>query len=196
MNPSSCAAVREALPWFVGGDLDKVHLDEVRDHLRDCVPCRREAAALQQGVARLARHRDVRPAAVDDDFFAAMHAGIVAQVEVAAAATGAPPAKGLGRGRLRSWLPLAAAAALLAFGFWLGHGGEPDLFVRPALHSTPTSLREPIVVPWSGPRFEMVPLGAEVEPVDGLEGGEPAGWMARSRLHDLVDEGMVLPRNR
>jgi hypothetical protein len=101
----------------------------------------------------------------------------------------APMARASARPILRPWVPLAAAA-LVAFGFWLGHGGEPTVFDRPALRATPAAVQAPIVVPYSGPRVELVPLGT-----DGIQGGEPAGMMARSRLHDLVDEDIVLPRS-
>ena len=52
---TTCEEVRERLPEHVLGTLDEPHDLSVRRHLRGCAGCRREMAALGDGVAMFAR---------------------------------------------------------------------------------------------------------------------------------------------
>ena len=52
---TTCEEVRERLPEHVLGTLDETHDLAVRRHLRGCAGCRREMAALGDGVALFAR---------------------------------------------------------------------------------------------------------------------------------------------
>jgi hypothetical protein len=192
MSPAPCDSIREALPWFVGCELEPEHMASVRAHLVGCVACRGEASALHQGVARLQRASTAPVPGIDDAFFADLHRSIVARVETIDAA----PVVARGSG-LRGWLAMAAVL-LVGFGFWLGRGGESSIFDRPPL-TTPAAFDTPAtVVPWVGPRVTLRPLGNETaadEPGADLD-GQRAGMMARDRLRDLVDEKMVLPRRQ
>jgi hypothetical protein len=190
MSRDDCDSIREALPWFVGSELEPEHMASVRAHLVGCVACRGEASALQQGTARLQRASTAPVPGVDDAFFADLHRSIVARIETVDAAPVVAQAAGV-----RGWLVLAAVL-LVGFGFWLGRGGESSIFDRPPL-ATPAAFDGPAtVVPYSGPRVTLRPLGNEAvegEPGADLD-GRRAGMMARDRLRDLVDEKMVLPR--
>ncbi|MFY9343979.1 MAG: zf-HC2 domain-containing protein, partial [Planctomycetota bacterium] len=146
MNPSSCAAVRETLPWFVGGDLEPRRAGAVREHLVHCRLCRSEAAALQQGVQRLQQAGSEPVAGVDDSFFADLQRRIVDEVRAAEA----PVAAARGGAPASVWLALAAVL-LVAAGFWVGRGsrvGDPGSGQAPMVAPAAFGL-EPTAVPWS-----------------------------------------------
>src|SRR5438093_10528385 len=51
----SCDEVRQHLAEHVLGSLPEAVAEEVRSHLRGCTTCRRDRAALEEGIATLAR---------------------------------------------------------------------------------------------------------------------------------------------
>jgi Putative zinc-finger len=113
---SPCSEMRELLPWFVGGDLSDAECARVREHLVACLPCRREAASLQQAGAALRGLASAPALGVDDAMFLGL------QREVLTAVAGSEP----GRGPRRSWWrpALASAAALLLVGVGFVVGGS------------------------------------------------------------------------
>lgn len=100
---TTCEEVRERLPEHVLGTLDEIQDLAVRRHLRGCAGCRREMAALGDGVALFARavHDRTPPPELKDRVGAAL-----AQEWKDA------PAPASGRPRL-AWLSAAAAALLV-----------------------------------------------------------------------------------
>lgn len=187
-----CAQIREQLALFVGGDLGPPPAAAVREHLIACRSCRGEAAALQQATSALRELARAPAHGADEHMFAAMHRTIVAAV------AGAEAGVQVRWHLARRWAVAAAALLLAAVGFWWGRGGEagPSVWRRPPL-STPVGFDEPaIVVPWSGPRVELRPLGDEWWPEWAAEKAPAPGMMGRVRLRSLVDEGMLLPEQQ
>jgi len=177
----TCDDVRRNLEWFVGDDLDAGSAAQVRAHLRECVVCRNDAASLQQAIKGLRGLATAGHPDVDDAMFTAMHASIVERIDAESHA--------LGRVRGRGWwrvLPLAAAAAVFAIGWWSVRGLDGgSVFDRPPLgtlvdHGVPVK-----VVPWSGPRVPLQPLGDERSEPDAASGGVGPGMMGRWRLRTL-----------
>lgn len=182
---SRCRQIREALPLFVGGDLAGVRADAVREHLRDCTACRREAAGLQQPLKRL---RGLGAAAVDEAMFASLQDAIVERV--AAEALGDVPGE-----RLRThpaWWGAAAAAAVLSclVGFWVVRPEAGPALLRRAPIAMPVGDPGPsVVVPYAGPRVPLRLLGHE----PGSGSAQGPGMMGRLRLRSLVEETDDLP---
>lgn len=186
-----CLDVLDALPGFVGGDLDAERTESVRQHLIACHTCRAQAAGLQQAASGLRRAAVSAPAGVDDAMFAAMHAAIMARVDELEAVPAAPTTR-------RYWGVSAAAAALIGLGFWCGHralgpDASEELFRRPPM-ATPAAFDEPKVVPYSGPRATMRQLGNDAVVEELVPPTDSSGMRGRDALRSLVDEGMVLPR--
>ncbi|MBX3461674.1 MAG: zf-HC2 domain-containing protein [Planctomycetes bacterium] len=179
---SSCRTVREALPLFVGGDLDPDRAAAVGSHLRDCPGCRREAVALQQPLRRLRR---LPVPVAGDAFFAELQGAILDRVEAAA---GSPASRWAGAlGGRRTWMALAGLLAATA-GLWaLRPAAAPSVLQRAPITIPVDHRQPPLVVPHAGPRVELQPLGAEPDGPD--PGGSVApGMMGRWRLRTLVDE--------
>ena len=101
---TTCEEVRERLPEHVLGTLDETHDLAVRRHLRGCAGCRREMAALGDGVALFARavHDRTPPPELKDRVGAAL----VQEWK------DAPQPAPVPRQRL-AWLAAAAAVAVL-----------------------------------------------------------------------------------
>ena len=214
MSTSNCDELRGLLTWFVGEDLAGAEAERVRGHLIGCMPCRREAASLQQAISAL-RHSGAAPVAgVDEALFVDLHRGVMAAV-----AGPAPlPVHRPWWQRLAGRPGVAAVAALLLVGvgfvvggFW-GSGGQfGSVWQRSALPTVDhpgaraAGPSQPVGLPWA-----MRPLGIEswqrledgdaereltVERLPGLEAGAlPAGGaipgkglMVRARLRSLVE---------
>lgn len=194
---ATCSAVLELLPWFVGDDLDATRAEVVRVHLRDCSACRLEAAALQQATKALQGVRETMESAplgaafggskamrvAEEPMFAAMHASIVQAVRTEAARLEA-----VSRPTFATrWLPLAAAAMLIAVGWWCVRGPS-----SPVWHRRPIDLPlidDVRVVPWAGDRVPLQPLSFEVPlPDGGSDSGVGQGMMGRGRLREHAGE--------
>jgi hypothetical protein len=179
MTSAACVPVRAMLPLFVGGDLEPAPAKAVRDHLRACAPCRREAGSLLQAVRGLRRAAEADPVpGVDDAMFARLHDRVMQRVEQ----MGPAPRRAAFWTLLRRAGVVAAAAALVLGGFWLsGQGG--GLLQRPAI-------RADGVAAGSSPGLQH--LGHE----DRQAAVEPAGLglMGRLSLRTLEDEQVVLER--
>jgi len=193
-----CHDVRDELAWFVGGDLPAQRQRAVADHLRGCVACRCEAAALQQSGKALAAVASYVPDGADEPMFAAMHASILAAVDVG----GIDRAGGetwllrhCRQGRL--WLQGLAAAALFLFGWWLVDAGTaPSLLYRPSLGGTNVAGAGK-AVPYSGDRVQLQPLGEESMPDEAdAQGAAGRGMMGRMSLRTLEDGDLVVPVHR
>lgn len=210
MSPSPCDPMREALPWFVGGDLEAAHAAAVRTHLVDCCGCRAEAATLQQGIARLQRAAVSRSSGIDDAFFGDMHRAVMTRVATCEVGDGGGRGAELGRALARTgvaiklWMPLAAMM-LVALGFWAGRGRSESIFDRPPLAVRTTTMPEvggepPIVVPWAGDRVPLRLLGEDFhfvgDDADGIDRSKGAGMMGRTTLRRLVDDKVALPRRQ
>lgn len=174
---TTCAKVGSWLPGFVGDNLDADAAAIVRAHLRDCVLCRREAAALQQARNALQRLGTAPAPGVDDAWFAELQRDVVAAVGRQAHRVGP-----------RWWeicrwpLSAAAAAALFLCGWWLVRDAGPEsLLQRPPIATAVGHTGPAKAVPWSGERLEMLPLGDE----GGVENGVGPGMMGRWRLRTL-----------
>jgi hypothetical protein len=117
----NCEEVRDLLPEHLLGSLDDVRRAQIDRHLRGCGICRRELAALSDGVAALAlaTHDESPPEALRDRVL-----GVLEQEWSTAAPAGPSPAPSEKRrssaGR-SAWL-VATAAALVAL-VALGWGG-------------------------------------------------------------------------
>lgn len=192
MSPA-CATMREALPWFVGGELEPARAAAVREHLVECLACRTEAAAWRQSRARLQRAASAAVPGVDDGFFQAMHSAIVAEVAAGDRAPAAPP-------RQLHWWMVLAAVLLLGLGFFAGRGRSPATVFERAPLATPAAFDTPLVVPWAGERVPLQWLGDERRLSDGaaatdqVESGQGAGMMGRTTLRTLAEDRMILPR--
>jgi hypothetical protein len=187
----ACRLVQRELPWFVGGDLPASRRDAVQDHLRGCLPCRRQAASLQQSTKALrAMAGDAASAAagpVDEALFTSMHASILATVEAEVAASACHDRMPL----RRLVLPVAAAVALFSIGWWIVRSPSGlSLFERPPIVSPAMAVGPATVVPYAGPRVELRLLGDERS--EDPAGSLGPGLMGRWRLRSLVGEG-VLP---
>jgi anti-sigma factor RsiW len=120
-NPSRCAApTDEDLVAWADGELGAADRARVEAHLKDCAPCRREAALLRESGELLRRMPGLAPRA---DF----EARVVAAARETPATTHTAP-----RGRLVFLRPrVAAAAAVLLVGVsagavWLSSRGHDD----------------------------------------------------------------------
>ena len=175
MSALACREVRRQLAWFLGDDLPVVRLEAIRSHLLGCLPCRREAAELQQAGAAYRSAMQAEVAGVDEALFGAM------QQQVMAAVAGVEPAP------KRSWwrpvpgwrLPhraamVAAAAMLVGLGFWLGGGGHGSVWHRPGL---PVSAPEPVGAEQAGAGSSQLPFGLR-----------PLGVESWQRLEDASRE--------
>jgi hypothetical protein len=199
MSARSCERIAKLLPAFAGGDLDAATSESVRVHLLGCHACRGDAAVLQRGLGGLRRLGEQPPAGVDEEFFAGMHASIVA-------ACAGEPARAADRRWWRWMLASAAAAALLAIGFWWGHEPADSVWSRPPLGTSAAfeAFEEPKAVPWSGSRVPLRLLGDDDaatqrgsdERLDPGTAPAGTGLGARDRLRSLVDDGMLLPPRR
>jgi anti-sigma factor RsiW len=182
-----CTRILSWLPAFVGDELDVAAAATVRQHLRDCVDCRRQAASLQQARNALQRLAAAPAPGVDEAWFASLQQDVVAAV-----------ARQAERPAPRWWeamrwpVSVAAAAALFSCGWWLVRDDGPEsLLQRPPLVTTVghagASLGPAKAVPWSGERLQMQPLGDE----GGVESGFGPGMMGRYQLRTL--EGREWP---
>jgi len=199
MSPGAavCGRVREQLPSFAGGDLDPPVAADVRAHLLDCHACRREAAVLQRANAALCAFGRSDETPVQTAMFADLHRDIVAAV-AAEPVPSLPPGRAA---RWASWRVLAAAAMLVAVGFWGGSAAGDRRNGRAEEHpvgsagQAPASRfpvgEVPMVVPYAGPRVELRPLG-EDRGDDEFEVG-PSGLLVRRALRQLVDDGVPVP---
>lgn len=108
----TCDEVREQLADHLLGTLDDVTDAAVRSHLRSCGACRRETAAVAEGIATFARaaHEVEPPAELRDRVLGAL-----------SEEWAEPPAPTRARGSVRPWIASAVAAAAavasLAWGF-------------------------------------------------------------------------------
>jgi anti-sigma factor RsiW len=191
----ACCRARRRLVAFVAGELPAARARAVRQHLFRCVACRRLAASHQQAGQAL-RHAGAaivasgRYEAIADTMFE----------RIVARAAGSPPG-GAGLPTTAAWstrLAWAAAAALLVVlgGLW-GTGSASSSVWRRAPIAAQVAERESdgsaIVVPWSGPRVVLQPVGLDAVPPDGGAGTGGTGMMGRDRLRAVVDEAIVLP---
>lgn len=182
---SRCRAIRDALPLFVGGDLAETRARAVRQHLRDCAACRREAAGLQQPLKRL---RGLGAGAVDEAMFASLQDAIVERV----AAEACGDALGERPRTHPAWWAAAAAAALVSFlvGWWVVRPAAGPALLRRAPIAMPVGDPGPsVVVPYAGPRVPLRLLGHE----PGSGSAQGPGMMGRLRLRSLVEEAEDLP---
>jgi hypothetical protein len=171
-----CRRAAAELPELIGGDLPATAADALRLHLQACLPCRREAAALQRARAALLAAGRAPVAGVDDAWFLSMHRDITTAVANAEATAPA-----------RTWLlpsGLASAAlALLAIGFWFGNrtGTDDAFYDRPPLMAPAASAPDSRTAAASArtwPRIELRNLG------DAGSSRRPAG-----ALLPVVDTG-------
>lgn len=189
---AACETMREALPWFVGGELEPARAAAVREHLVECLACRTEAAAWRQSRARLQRAASAAVPGVDDGFFAAMHSAIVAEVAAGDRAP-VPP-------RQLPWWMVLAAVLLVGLGFFAGRGRSAATVFERAPLAVPAVFDTPLVVPWAGERVPLRLLGDErrlsagTAATEQVEGGQGAGMMGRTTLRTLAEDRMVLPR--
>ncbi|MCU0864872.1 MAG: zf-HC2 domain-containing protein [Planctomycetes bacterium] len=155
MTRSDCDTARSLLPWFVGDDLSTAEFERVRQHLLGCMPCRNQAAGLQQARAALQQIAAAPVPGVEEPLFADL------QRSVMSAVAGAEP----GRRRRARWRPVAAAAAamlLVGVGFLVGGagGGAGDsVWQRSALstNGAADAAERPVSsLPWA-----IRPLGSE-----------------------------------
>lgn len=197
MTGARCAHVRRLLPLFVGADLGKSQMAEVRRHLCECGSCRRAGADLQQAHKALralgAAGGAVAGSESEEDRFASLHAAIMTRVEAIAE----PDLTAAARGALaRRVLVLAAAVLLGALGVWLaGFGRGSSVWDRPATAVPSDGLR---AVPWSGPRLQLRPVWFGPPAGGSAENGFGPGMMGRGQLRTLVDEELppLPPRYR
>lgn len=195
MTKLRCARVRTLLPLFVGSDLcadvpaEAQQLLALREHLRECGGCRREAADLQQSNKALrASFAAARPR-VEESSFTTMHASIMAAVQTDAALR----ERGHRAAWRRPWL-FASAAALFLAGVWFVRAPGGLTLMRRAPIATPIGSDAAVrAVPWAGPRVELEPLGEESWTYGAAESGFGAGMMGRGRLRALVEEDMLPP---
>lgn len=168
-GPSSCERIEVMLPGFVSEELADTQLQEVHEHLRGCVPCRREAADYMQAGKALSRAATAKVAEVDVPFDD-MHAAIMQQVTADEVVAVAETAWG-------TRLMLVAAAVLLAaFGFWLGTDPEPQsIWVRPGSRAVVDE--GIVVVPYAGSPMKVRDVGHESTP--GPERGLGTGMAGR-----------------
>lgn len=190
----TCASIRRQLSWFVGGDLDRDRGREVAAHLAECLPCRRQAAGLQQAGKALASLGDeagrAAVAGVDEAMFASLHAEITAAVAD----------ETVGQSML-NWpraLWLAAAMLLFGLGWWLARAPETiGLLDRPPIPAVAATTGDAaLVLPWAGPRAWLRPLGyddSEAEAGAGRDLRLGSGMMCRHRLRTLEGE-LLAPR--
>ncbi len=172
-----CAAVRDLVPDYVGGDLAAPMANAVAKHLRDCVECRRLAGSQLAAHQALVRAGERRFPGVDDAMFASLHRDVMAMV---AAAPTAPRRR---NGRLGA----AAAAAVLFFCGWIATRQASGLAERSPIRATGTGYS----VPLDGPA-SMRPLG-ENNPLPFGTPIEDAGLGLRGRLslRTLEDTGLI-----
>ncbi|MBI5434525.1 MAG: zf-HC2 domain-containing protein [Planctomycetes bacterium] len=113
MNDSlNCNEIRALLVLFVGDDLDAAENARVARHLAECGPCRAEQARWMENRARLATLRDATkfsgPSVWSDVRAELVREGRIGSPLVERAEPTRPAAW-----RRLSWVPLAAAAAVL-----------------------------------------------------------------------------------
>lgn len=187
MTARSCEQVRHELDAFVGGDLDGRDVEAVRDHLRECLSCRNAAASLHRAIKSLRGLATAGHPGVDEAMFATMHASILERV-----ADDSP--RGVERfARVRRALPIAAAMAVFAIGWWsVRTSAGASVFERPPIGTLVNGSGPVNVVPWSGPRVPLQKLGNEQWDAEAdADGGVGPGMMGRWRLRTL--EGVDAP---
>ena len=173
---SLCHDVRSQLPLFVGGDLEAGRSSLVREHLRDCPTCRREAAGLQQPLKHLRR---LAATPVDEAVFESLHDEILERVAAEVGAERSPV------GARRMWLAATVAAASFVIGWWLVRPAAlPDALDRPPIGTSVRYTGPVQVVPYAGERVPLRSLGAE----EWSGNGPGSGMLERWRLRSLVEE--------
>lgn len=135
----ACKDVETDLALFVGGELDPQAASAVHVHVESCSSCEAEVGRLR--VARQAlREGYDRSQAQVPDLWPALRTRLSA--EGALRTQTAPAAEQASRAAARrrpQWLPLsAAAAALFAFGLWLGQRAGDDVHVPAPIASANT----------------------------------------------------------
>jgi len=130
-----CAEIESTLPLYVGGDLEAKALAEVRMHLADCPRCAERALAARSARRELvaALRMESRPG---PDLWAGVRAALT---EEGVLATSAPSRVSAPSARpwWRSWGVAAAAAAVLV-GFWVGSRWSGADEVAPRHSETPS----------------------------------------------------------
>lgn len=123
-GPVPCHLVRALMPALSGGDVDPKTADVIERHTRECLSCRRESMQFESARDALASLAPDSPHApqFDDDFFASLRSGIVGEIRrdtqriADFEALESSPALRRRPGRLREWLPAAAALIVTLVG--------------------------------------------------------------------------------
>jgi len=140
-----CGRAQDLLPEFLGQGLDKATRSMVREHLRDCVQCRKvgsEWLQARKALRAAAVAADVA-AAVPEESWSAWHADILRAVATAPVST---PRR---MPALPRWVAGAVAAAALLSGLVLGARVDGGLLLRDPITAQPgqgqgTSLLRPL----------------------------------------------------
>lgn len=153
----NCRQVRDALPLFVGGDLEGDERSRVEAHLVDCAACRAERERADSVFAPLRRLGPTDAPVPGAD---ALWAGISVQMGWAASKD-ATPRIAPRRAWIRSLRTIGGIAAVFLLGLGLGLG------------STLLGARRPVLPQpdWSAPHRDAV----VAQPVDAFAPGLP-GW--------------------
>lgn len=196
---SDCARFVPLLPAFTGASDPAAQASALRQHLRECRSCRREAADYQQAgqVLRQAAHAHAEAA---EPSFSRMHEQIMDRI--AALRDGAEPVLAPRTPRWRRVGPVLLATAallLIAFGIELGVGAPtPSVWDRSSI-AVPKATGVQ-VLPYSGARAEVRPVGLERS--GSAESGIGPGmrgrgaWRVEVEDFDIAVEPAILRQRR
>lgn len=182
-RPIACSRVVPRLPLLVGDDLLADEAGRLRAHLRDCVACRRQASAQLQAVLAL-RDAPSRSPVLGDDFFAGLHADVMARIDREAERGAFAGERRLARSRR---VAAAAAAILLFVGGWYAASAASDGGLRG---------RDPLPLPATGRGDPfgpgLLPLGheSELEAIAPLIYTEGPGLSRRDDVVRLIHQAV------
>lgn len=157
-----CGRIEELLPEYLAGRLELEAGCEVRRHLERCDECRGKA-----GTVDLLLQTPVPGPAPDR--WERFVEGVVDSVETSA------------RRRRRAWIPVAAAAAVLAIVAGL-------LFREPSPEGTVTGLEAVAREVAELPEDEIATWTVGVDPVDLMPAGPDEGSLSDEELRELIRE--------
>jgi anti-sigma factor RsiW len=159
----SCTEAREKLPLYVGGDLDREVLENLRSHLERCAECHakvQEAVAARRELVLAFRERSQ---GLKPDLWSGIRAKLVAEGRILEDAEGRPARSEARRGTVRplraGWsqvlAPLAAAALVLFVVQLSGVFSERSLGEKPVrpgpqLHDAGSLVVAPTLPPSGG----------------------------------------------